>query len=286
MRQVPFFAPHGDEHVAALLTLPDEPPRGLVVTLTGTGLYQVIGSKFCARTAARLAEDGLAAVRLDYLGVGDSTGLVSGWRITDVEEVLRQARAALDVAMRSAGVSQFAVAGTCYGSRVALRLLDDPACVGAVCLASPMLEFGGWTTLRRTLRDRPVFSYIRTQPHLRRLIVVPIRSLLKERKPAQRVVAALSHLDRARLLFLYSENADRDHYSEAAAQRLTAAVSALPDEQRARFDLRILQTGPLTAFDLLSDEDAQVIVDEVASWLDGCFERMSPGRELEPAEAV
>jgi len=283
MRQIAFFAPYSDGHVAAVVTLPDERPRGLVVTLTGTGLYQVIGSKFCARTAARLAEDGLAAVRLDYAGVGDSTGLVSGWRITDVDGVVRQTRAALDAAMDAVGVTQFAAAGTCYGSRVALRLLEDPACVGAVCLASPILEFGGWTTLRRTLRDRPVFSYIRTQPHLRRLIVVPIRSLLKERKPAERVVAALSHLDRARLLFLYSENAARDHYSEAAARRLVAAASALPEEQRNRFDLRILETGPLTAFDLLSDDDAEIIVGEVASWLHGCFEPSSAGCELEPA---
>lgn len=283
MRQIPFFAPYSDGHVAAVVTLPDERPRGLVVTLTGTGLYQVIGSKFCARTAARLAEDGLAAVRLDYAGVGDSTGLVSGWRITDVDEVVRQTRAALDAAMDAVGVTHFATAGTCYGSRVALRLLDDPACVGAVCLASPILEFGGWTTLRRTLRDRPVFSYIRTQPHLRRLIVVPIRSLLKERKPAERVVAALSHLDRARLLFLYSENAARDHYSEAAARRLVAAAAALPEDQRDRFDLRILETGPLTAFDLLSDNDADIIVGEVASWLNACFEPSRTGCELEPA---
>jgi hypothetical protein len=286
MRQIPFFAPHPDGHVAAVLTLPDGPPRGLIVTLTGTGLYQVIGSKFCARTAARLAEDGLAAVRLDYAGVGDSTGLVPGWRITDVEEVVQQARAALDTAMKAAGVTQFAAAGTCYGSRVALRLLDDPSCVGAVCLAPPILEFGGWTTLRRTFRDWPVFSFVRTHPVLRRLIVTPLRWLLRERKPAARVMAALSHLDRARVLFLYSESFARDHYSEAATRRLSAAVSALTQEERERFDLRILPTGPLTAFDLLPDADAHAIVDEVAAWLRGCFERSQPGRELEPVTAT
>jgi len=281
--QIPFFAPYPGGHVAAVLTLPDGPAHGLVVTLTGTGLYQVVGSKFCARTAARLADSGLATVRLDYAGVGDSTGLVSGWRITDVDEVVGQVRPALDAAMEAAGVTRFAAAGTCYGSRVALRLLEDPACVGAVCLASPMLEFGGWTTLRRTLRDRPVFSFIRTQPHLRRLIVVPIRSLLRERKPSERVLAALSHLDRARLLFLYSENAARDHYSEAAARRLVAATAALPEGQRERFGLHVLETGPLTAFDLLSDDDADTIVGEVASWLQECFEPSRTDRELEPA---
>jgi hypothetical protein len=283
MRQIPFFAPCPGGHVAAVLTLPDEPPRGLVVTMTGVGLYQVVGSKFCIRTAARVAESGLAAVRLDYGGIGDSPGLVPVWRITDVEEAVRQVRAVLEVAMEAAGVTRFAAAGTCYGSRVALRLLEDPACVGAACLASPMMEFGGWTTLRRTLRDRPVFSFIRTQPHLRRLIVVPVRSLLKERKPSERVVAALGHLDRARLLFLYSENAARDHYSGAAARRLLAGVSALPAEQRERFDLRILPTGPLTAFDLLPDGDADAIVSEVASWLDDCFVTERSGRALEPA---
>jgi pimeloyl-ACP methyl ester carboxylesterase len=286
MRQIPFFAPYRDGHVAAVLTLPDEPPRGLIITLTPSGLYQVIGSKFCARTAARVAEDGLAAVRLDYAGVGDSTGLVSAWRITDVDEVVEQARAALDVAMRATGLTRFAAAGTCYGSQVALRLLEDPSCVGVVCLASPILEFGGWTRMRGTFRDRPVFSFIRRQPLLRRLIISPLRWLLKERKPAARVMIALGHLERARMLFLYSESFARDHYNDVAARRLTAAVSALPDEQRGRFDLRILPTGPLIAFDVLPSDDTHTIVDEVASWFRGCFERTPADRESQPAEAA
>jgi Serine aminopeptidase, S33 len=283
MRQLPFFAPYRGGHIAAVLTLPEEPPRGLVVTLTPSGLYQVIGSKFCARTAARLAEDGLAAVRLDYAGVGDSTGLVSDWQITDVDDVLGQARAALDVAMRATGLTEFAAAGTCYGSQVALRLLEDPSCVGAVCLASPILEYGGWTRMRGTLKDRPGFSFIRQQPLLRRFIVSPFRWALKERRPATRVMVALSHLERARLLFLYSESFVRDHYNEAAARRLSAAVAELPSDQRARFGLRILPTGPLIAFDVLPDDDAHVIIDEVVSWLGGCFEPARSDRALAPA---
>jgi len=286
MRQIPFFAPYRDEHIAAVLTVPDEPPRGLVVTLTPNGEYQVIGSKFCARTAAAVVEDGLAAVRFDYAGMGDSTGLVDRWGITDVDEVVEQARAVLGVARQVTGVSHFAAVGTCYGSHVALRLLDDPACTGAVCLAAPVLEFGGRWTLRNGFRDKPILSLVRRQPLLRRLILRPARSLLKERTPSENVIGALAHLDCARLLFLYSEHFSRDHYDPAAADRLTAAVSALDEERRSRFDLRILQTGPMVAFDLLPHEDVQTMVAEVTSWLRGCFDPASSAREVEPARAT
>ena len=74
MKQFPLFVQAGDDHVASVLTVPEGNPRGVVISLSGTGRHSLIGSAMCAHLSQRLVEGGLAHVRLDYAGVGDSPG--------------------------------------------------------------------------------------------------------------------------------------------------------------------------------------------------------------------
>jgi pimeloyl-ACP methyl ester carboxylesterase len=272
VKQLPVFVPSPTGAVAAVVTLPDREPRGLVVSLAGTGRPVVIGSTFCARVSERLAGHDLASVRLDYCGVGDSPGFVSSWTPSDVEAATEQAEAVVSVVSEALGVSRFAAVGTCYGSRVALSLIERPSCVGAVCLAPPILEYGGWTRLGRQVGSRRAFSFVRSNATLRRVIVVPLRRALGARKSASRLAGALAHLDRARLVFLYGTPAESDHYSERARQSVEAAVATLTPEQRARFELRMLPWGPLTNFDVLPAHDKEAVLDVVVPRVRQCFD--------------
>jgi pimeloyl-ACP methyl ester carboxylesterase len=268
MREFPVFVPAGADRVVAVVTAPEEQPRGLVLLLAGTGRHIAIGSTLSARLSERLAEEGLASARLDYAGSGDSPGLVSQWNPAEIASTTAQARAVLDVARDALGVQPFAQVGTCYGSRIALSLVGDPLCAGAVCLAPPILDVGGLGRMGRRVRDRRIGAVIRSSPALRKIVVAPARRLVGPRKPTPRFIAAFDHLDRARLVFLYGgRQAHEDHFSARARQTIEGALAALPAEQRDRFELRMLPGGPLTTFDGLAHDEQAEIADVVVSYV-------------------
>ena len=77
MNEHPMFVPWADgEHLAAMLTVPDAPSRGLVLLLQGLGPPRSHRYQLWTRTARALAERGIASVRMDYPQVGDSTGRI------------------------------------------------------------------------------------------------------------------------------------------------------------------------------------------------------------------
>jgi alpha/beta superfamily hydrolase len=269
----PLFVPAGGGHVAAVLTLPEGEARGVVLLLAGTGRHNAIGSTLSASLSLELAAHGLASARLDYGGVGDSPGLVDRWSPSDSGAATEQARAVLRVAQEAAGVERFAEVGTCYGSRVALALVEEPGCVGAICLAPPILDFGGVASAGRSLRDRPLVGRALSSPTLRRVVVQPLRPLLRARKPAPHVVGALSHLGRARVSFLYGErNPHEDHWSRRALQTIESTVAGLPPEAKARFELTLLPGGPLTTFDGLPPAEQDEILEAVVPRVTALFD--------------
>lgn len=276
MKQFPLFVQAGDDHVAAVLTVPEGNPRGVVISLSGTGRHSLIGSTMCAHLSQRLVEGGLAHVRLDYAGVGDSPGLVPNWVLSNVGAASQQARAVLGEVTEALGVRSFVVVGTCYGGRVALSLVSDPDCCGAVCLAPPILDDGGFARVSRSVGERTVFSYVRSHAALRRL-ADPLRRTLRPRKPAAGVVGAFDHLDRAAITFLYGRVPQEDHYSRRAREVLDEALVQLPPERRARFELRMLQWGPLSRFDFLRPEDKEEVMNVVIPLVDEAFEDAGSG---------
>ncbi len=271
MKQFPLLVEAGDGHVASVVTVPDGEPRGVVVSLAGTGRHNVIGSTLCAHLSQRLVEHGLATVRLDYSGIGDSPGLVPTWVLSDVDAASQQAGAVLAATMEALDVSDFAAVGTCYGSRVALSLVARPSCLGAICLAPPVLDHGGLARVSRRVGERTVLSHVRSHAALRRL-AQPLRRTLRARKPAAGVVGAFDHLDRAQIAFLYGKNPQDDHYSRRAREVLDASLAALPPERRERFELRMLPWGPLSTFDILPPEDKAEVLDVVVALVLAAFD--------------
>jgi alpha/beta superfamily hydrolase len=118
MREYPVFIPRGDEHLSAVITIPDADPRGVVLLQPGGG-----GAPHSHRTAmytkiARgLAARGIASVRLDWKGVGDSTGTVAySFKALPVGDAVAVGRFAMD----ALGTHVFGMAGNCGGARIAL----------------------------------------------------------------------------------------------------------------------------------------------------------------------
>ena len=214
---------------------------------------------------------GLASVRFDYAGIGESTGVVPEFSLAETESAAGQALSVLETAQRVVGTDRFVVAGSCIGSRVALRLAGRPDCVGAVCIALPLFELGTWTRLRRRSAVWAPVAFVRRNRFLRRIVVAPLKLVMAERSSRPRQQALSSALEHARVLFVYSPS-PRDYYDERMRNRLDDLVERLSPSSRARFDLRVLEAGPLTAFEALSADAQTVIVDNVAGWLAGSFE--------------
>lgn len=278
MRRFPIFVDARGEHVAAVVTVPDVDPRGIVISLAGTGRHNLIGSTLCLHLSERLVEHGLASIRLDYGGVGDSPGLVPTWILSDVGAAAEQARAVLAEAMEALDVGRFAAVGTCYGSRVALSLVSHPSCLGAICLAPPVLDHGGFARVSRRVGERTVLSYVRSHAALRRL-ADPLRRSLRPRQPAVGVVGAFEHLDRVDITFLYGKTPQDDHYSRRAREVLGDALGTLPPAKRERFELQVLDWGPLSTFDILSPEDKDEILNVVLPLVLAAFDDSAAASE-------
>jgi pimeloyl-ACP methyl ester carboxylesterase len=122
VREFPIFVPFDDDHLAAVVTVPDGPPRGLVVLLQGLGGGRSHRYQLWTRAARALTESGLASIRMDYREMGDSTGSSSGsLNEPPVREILEVIR----VGMRATKVSSCAVLGNCMGGRAALRIAQE-----------------------------------------------------------------------------------------------------------------------------------------------------------------
>jgi pimeloyl-ACP methyl ester carboxylesterase len=281
VRQFPLWVPTESGPVATVVTVPDDEPRGIVLALAGTGRHIAIGSTMSARLSERIVEHGLASVRFDYTGVGDSPGTVASWSLSDVESATRQALAVMESVGELLGTSRFAIVGTCYGSRVVMSLVGSPSCIGAVCLAPPVLEHAKMVNLGRSAGHRRL-HFVQSNPLLRRTVYDPLRARLKETKLAPSVHQALEALNHAELVFVYSDNYDRDHFTDRARDALETAVAKLPADRRARFALHVLATGALTTFEVLPTAEQDEILDLFLPALYEWFDRS----RTEPTRSV
>jgi pimeloyl-ACP methyl ester carboxylesterase len=259
MRQQPFFVPYGDEYLTAVATLPEHEPRGLVLLLAPTGPTRVVGGVLSAHLALVLAEAGLASVRFDYAGIGDSRGDVDRWVVGDADPRPEEARAVLDATRDALGVRTFASVGQCSGARAALALADDPDCAGTVCIHMPFLEPTRRGILRRHMRRWRIAEFARRRPALRRTVIDSGKRLLPDTTApsVHRLLARAAHPvlllvvdgrpppvedDRHEVRFVDI----RDNLESACNDGVQSAVAAIVEGVDAAFERAGLARAPLS----------------------------------------
>ena len=266
MSEHPVFIPHGDgERLAAVISLPEGEPRGLVLLLTGGSAARSHRYGVWTRVAADLAGRGIASVRFDYLGTGDSTGALRQWQMK--EAPVDQAASVARFGMRVAGVRRVGIVGNCIGARVALGLAAQmPEVEATLCIRAPVLQPSGTSKLIERAGRSGIGAKLRSNPLIRTYLVKPLsgrkrRSGTAVRGPIGRI------LSRGRLLFLYGEE---DYtFNEQVRAELAAIVARLPQEQRRRYELRVLPERGLKGFDSLEVQD--VVIATVVGWFDTVF---------------
>jgi dienelactone hydrolase len=123
--ETPAYFPSGDEWLFGILTHPPASARGTAVILLqgGDHIPAINRNRVWVRLARTLPRAGYHVLRLDYHGVGESTGTIDAFELekpftADVEAAVRW--------LRAEGIQQFVLVGICFGAGTAL------ACVGRI----------------------------------------------------------------------------------------------------------------------------------------------------------
>jgi pimeloyl-ACP methyl ester carboxylesterase len=139
--EVRALIPCGDAELSAILTRPTVPANGVALVLyAGRWSVTSIGrSRIWVHLARRLAGHGYHSLRLDFLGLGESTGKEREIKLSDP---FTEEPAAATRWLAEQGLTDLVLMGTCYGARVALAGIDGVEHLrGIVLFAPPIRDF-------------------------------------------------------------------------------------------------------------------------------------------------
>jgi pimeloyl-ACP methyl ester carboxylesterase len=257
MREYPVFVPSRGERIGAVITVPDGDPRGLVLLMPGGGgAPRSHRYAMYTRVARGLAERGIASVRMDWKGVGDSTGRARfSFHALPVEDSVAVARFALD----ATGAKAFGMAGNCGGARTTLMALPTvPEARSAVLM---MLKPLTGTRSQRPAVKRAKLA-VKRVPRIGMLVKRAYWALRwrKANPVLERVRALPPHTD---LLFLEA--------STVKVGNLPRFVQSLQTKngRHRRLEMRPLPGGSSRAFHSLERQD--FVVSSLVEWFDQIF---------------
>lgn len=123
----------GGETLVGVLSVPVAAPAQGVVIVVGGPQYRVGSHRQFVSLAWALAEAGIAVLRFDYRGMGDSGGALRSF-----EQVDEDIAAAVDaLAAAQPGLQRIALWGLCDGASAALMAAPRLPRVGALVLVNP-----------------------------------------------------------------------------------------------------------------------------------------------------
>ena len=159
--ETPVFFPAGSDQIFGVLTSPLGESRGTAVIIAPAGGFHTAThvNRFPVELARRVAARGYVAMRIDYHGLGESSGSFSGYRLDQpfVDELAGAIRW-----LRGRGIDRFVVVGLCFGGRGALEVGARLEAVdGLVMITTPLIDMKqGQGTPYRKIVETSVWRYI------------------------------------------------------------------------------------------------------------------------------
>lgn len=288
--ETPFFVHAGGEDIFGVLTAPTVEPRGIAALILSGGAY--VGATNRNRVSVRIARDlaaiGFHAVRMDYHGVGDSTGEIDIYPLHRpfVEDILPAVKL-----MQERGIEECVLVGTtCFGARTALSTAVKVRNLsGVVLLAAPIRDYPYAVNpdamparhyLRRGLSPRTLATL--RDPEKRRQYAMTarwkvgsaagkLRSRLLANQPApvadgmsSTFYEPLAALAERKVPVLIGYGLEDSFYSEFLAARAKPRLGRLLDAPGSRIELHTVG-GSIHALRRISAQDA--IVALTTDWL-------------------
>ena len=139
-------------HLAGTITMPEK-AGSLGLVLLSAGLLHRIGPhRLHVKLAREAAAKGVAAIRFDVPGVGDS--LTAPGRATYEAQVLQAAQDAMDLLAVRTGASRFIIAGLCSGADNGYLVAGkDDRVVALYMMEPPRLVSGPFSAGFRVVRQ-------------------------------------------------------------------------------------------------------------------------------------
>ena len=125
-----------ERSLVGVASFPDGPAKSGVVLLNAGLVHRVGPGRLWVSLARNLSQLGLATLRIDFSGVGDSAESAGLARFE--VSAPREARAAMDALQAASGVQRFALIGLCSGAEIAFKTaLEDSRVHTLVLINSP-----------------------------------------------------------------------------------------------------------------------------------------------------
>jgi len=277
-QEFPAFVPLGDDRLCSVVCAPSEGGHDLgVVLLTGGNYTRTHRNRMWVRTARALAERGFPSIRVDYHGVGDSTGTA----FFDMEVPFdKDALAAAAFLKRAAGVRRLAIVATCFGGRSAMAAAaQEPDTVGISIAPVPLSvpknrqPLPTRSKVRLWMKRYAVGTKLLQNPTVRRL-----RGKAAARRDGPAVIISprfkkdvVEVLKRGGAVrFVYGELTEGLDELHQAIEEIGAHVTP---EQRTHVEVDLTEGTSLLRFQTLADQD--VIVSRAVDFVDSLHRSLS-----------
>jgi alpha/beta superfamily hydrolase len=287
--ETPFFYEAGGEVLFGIVTTPTREPKGIgaVILSGGSFIGATNRNRLSVRIARYLAALGYHAVRIDYHGVGESTGDFDEYSLERlfVDDVLGAVRHLEE----EHGLREFAFVGTtCFGSRTALSTAGQIGALHSLALfATPLRDFldiqdpevTSVSHYVRRLSAREIMRGLRSAERRRRyfwIARVKARGLVRRLLPRRRhaptqsgdgmsphFYGPLRELVERRVPVLLAYGVEDDFYRDFRAARSGARLSALLDAADSPITVR---TAPDNIHGLIHIASQDAVVKLAQDW--------------------
>ncbi len=176
----PVYIPAGMETLFGVLTPPGGATNGIAVVILSGGdeIPCTNRNRVSVRVARGLAARGFHVLRVDYRGIGESTGEDAGYSLTSL--AVQDLQAAVQWLERE-GLADVVLVGSCFGARTCLACAGEITGLrGVALISSPVID-----TRPSEATGIPLSLFVKRMKSRR-----PIRGLFRVDKPARRAQAA------------------------------------------------------------------------------------------------
>lgn len=137
MIETPMFFPGAGYRLFGVLHEPDTPPRGAFAFCHPFAEEKLWAHRVFVSFARRLAADGFAVLRFDYMGNGDSEGQ---FEASSLSSARADVRAALDHVRRATGLPRVGLMGLRLGATIASLVAEESDDVDRLVLWAPIVD--------------------------------------------------------------------------------------------------------------------------------------------------
>ncbi|MGH2652930.1 MAG: alpha/beta fold hydrolase [Actinomycetota bacterium] len=274
--EFPVYVPLGEERLSAVVCVPADSPRDLgVLLVAGGNMGRTHANRMWVQIARLLAARGVASIRFDYHGMGDSSSLES--MHFDIEKPLvGDVRAVADFLQRATGVRHLASVATCYGARTAIAVAAErPDVIHVTALPFPLFR-GTRLGTRSRVRER-VNRFRLGGALLERPAVLRLRRRLAGNRTLEggQVSPGLVRdlevlLGRGTVTFVYG---DRTRYLAELREALAVLEPRLDAGQRHRLRVTVIKDMDLHRYATVAEQEIAIehavgSIDEAARRVD------------------